>query len=128
MLIGGYRALRAASSEVLNAHGYQVEECRTLSDASRRLRALSPALVVLDTLVGDGDPIEFVPNLRQSSTVPVIVRNFQREHEFGVKAFEAGADDYVGESCSYEELALRVQAILGRHGGNRVLASESVLR
>ena len=126
MLIGGYRASNAAASEVLRAHGYEVEQCRTLSDASTKLEIRSPALVVVDTLVADGDPIAFVRKLRKKSAVPIIVCDRGVEQLHGVEAFEAGADDYVGGSCSCEELALRVHAILGRSGSDQVVASKSI--
>jgi DNA-binding response OmpR family regulator len=126
MLVGGYRALSTAASEVLKGHGYQVAECRTLSDAWKALRTLSPALIVVNTPMVDGDPIGFVRDLRKRSVVSVIVCDRDAERRWGVQAFEAGADDYVGESCSCEELALRIDAILGRFKSDRVAVSTSI--
>jgi DNA-binding response OmpR family regulator len=128
MLVGGSDSSRARASAVLEAHGYEVEQSHAVSEASSRLMTLSPALVVVDTLMSDGDPIACVRALRRRVGVAVIVCDRHRGRSRAVEALEAGADDYLDELCSSEELALRVAAILRRYRGNQVEASGPMQR
>ena len=84
------------------------------------------SLLVADTLVGGGDPFSFLRDLRKRLSVPIIVHDRDADHRHGVEVVEAGADDYVNESCSCEELGLRARAILGRFRGDQAVASTSV--
>ena len=108
--------------------GFGVRSPREGRAPPGKLKTLSPALIVVDTLVADGDRIGFVRDLRKRSDMAIIVRDRDAEHVHGVQAFQAGADDCVGEGCSCEEVALRVHAILGRSRGDRVVASTSIQR
>lgn len=116
MLVGGYQALRAAAAESLAAHGYDVHECSTVAEARRELGSAPPAMVVVDTVLPDGDGITFVREIKRTPSVLVIVcdRGGHKGNR-ALRAFQAGADDYVTGSCSTEELALRVRAILERY-------------
>jgi len=126
MIIGGHGTWSAAAAEILRRYGYTTEECRTLSIASAKLKTLSPVLLVVDTQLSDGDPLDFIRDLRKRSSVPIIVCDRDARLVEGAGAFEAGADDYVSRSCSCEELAWRARGILARLRGDRVVNSTSI--
>ena len=104
------RFVRAALEE----EGWQVHEAATiqrgLSDAGTR----SPALIILDLGLPDGDGIHFLCDVRKWSTVPVIVLSARTGEADKIAALDAGADDYMTKPFSVGELQARVRATIRR--------------
>jgi two-component system KDP operon response regulator KdpE len=99
----------------LQAEGHTVHEApglqRGLIDAGTR----RPDLVVLDLGLPDGDGIDFVRELRQWSTAPVLVLSARSQESDKIAALDAGADDYLVKPFGAGELTARVRAQLRRH-------------
>jgi DNA-binding response OmpR family regulator len=75
----------------------------------------APYLLILDILMPVMDGFQVLEKLRLKSDVPVIMLSALNEDEDKVRAFELGADDYIGKaSLSPVELAARVRAVLRR--------------
>src|SRR5699024_12012698 len=60
------------------------------------------------------DGFEVLRQLRQSSSVPVLMLTARGEAEDKFTGFECGADDYLAKPFLPRELLFRVQAILRR--------------
>ena len=82
-----------------------------------RLRALRPALVVLDLMLPVLDGWEVCRQARQESDVPIIMLTARGEEADRVQGLELGADDYLVKPFSPRELVARARAILRRTGG-----------
>lgn len=91
---------------------------RTLSssaalDEKQRYRA---SLIIVDATSSDGDGVEVCKRLRQNALLmrtPIVVLTAGVE-ENRFRAFEAGADDCLGDPFSPRELVARVQSVLRR--------------
>lgn len=90
--------------------------CRTLSAARSALGAGDFDLVVLDVNLPDGNGLDFLRELRQESTVPVILLTANDMETDIVAGLESGADDYVTKPFSLAVLRARVNAQLRRKG------------
>ena len=77
-------------------------------------REQQPALIVLDVMMPGMDGFEVLRQLRQSSSVPVLMLTARGEAEDKFTGFECGADDYLAKPFLPRELLFRVQAILRR--------------
>ncbi|MDB5972745.1 MAG: hypothetical protein JWQ90_5195 [Hydrocarboniphaga sp.] len=98
----------------LSAEGMQVFEAASLAEARSALRSDRPDLMILDLGLPDGDGLELIPQVRETSTLPIIVLSV-RDDEFGkVRALDAGADDYLSKPFGTAELLARIRAAL-RH-------------
>jgi diguanylate cyclase (GGDEF)-like protein len=74
-----------------------------------------PDLVLLDLVLPDGDGVEIARRLRRDArltTVPIVVLSARRSQESKVRAFEAGADDYVVKPFGLQEIDARIRANL----------------
>jgi DNA-binding response OmpR family regulator len=99
--------------------GFRVHLATDGERAIEAIRSRQPALVLLDLgLPGDIDGIEVCREIRQTSTVPVIMVTARDDETDRIAGLELGADDYVTKPFSPGELVARVKAVLrrGSHG------------
>ena len=78
------------------------------------VQARMPDLVLLDIMMPGMDGFEVLRQLRQRSSVPVLMLTARGEAEDKFTGFECGADDYLAKPFLPRELLFRVQAILRR--------------
>lgn len=72
--------------------------------------------VILDLGLPQRSGLEVLKNWRQKQNpVPVIVLTARDAWHERVDGFKAGADDYLGKPFHFEELLVRIQALLRRH-------------
>jgi DNA-binding response OmpR family regulator len=101
----------------LERSGYEVAAAKDGEEALRLARELSPALVVLDVMMPRLDGYEVTRRLREDEAtrgIPVILLTALAQEADVARGFESGADDYLRKPFSRQELAARVQAVLGR--------------
>jgi two-component system KDP operon response regulator KdpE len=104
------RALRV----VLREAGFDVTAVATAHEALDAAAVRPPDAAIIDLVLPDGDGIEVTRQLREWSSVPIIVLSAVGEEDQKVRALEAGADDYVTKPFGPRELVARLQAALRR--------------
>jgi two-component system KDP operon response regulator KdpE len=105
--------MRRVLRTTLDGQGFRVVEARTLADGMRAARD-SPALVLLDLGLPDGDGLELVRWLRGWCRVPVLVLSARGREAEKVVVLDAGADDYLTKPFGVAELIARIRVAL-RH-------------
>ena len=87
------------------------------ADGRRALRLLEteePDIVLLDLMLPEADGFELCRQIRESSSVAVIVVSARGGERDKVTALNMGADDYMTKPFSVEELMARITATLRR--------------
>jgi heavy metal response regulator len=75
-------------------------------------------LILLDIMLPGKDGIEILKTLRQCQVnIPVIMLTAKEMVEDKIKGFNAGCDDYISKPFSFEELLVRIRAVLRRGSG-----------
>lgn len=92
----------------------EITLCRTLSEGSRALEQSTFDLLILDINLPDGSGLELLREVRQSSTVPVILLTANDMETDIVNGLESGADDFITKPFSLAVLRARVNAQLRR--------------
>ena len=110
--------LGAALRRPLAYEGFEVDVANSGGASLVRVAQQAPDLVVLDVLLPGIDGLAVCRQLRQDSDIPVLMLTARSEVPERVAGFEAGADDYLGKPFAFEELLVRVKALL-RRGRNR---------
>lgn len=98
----------------LEAAGYGVERAETGAEGLRLAAARAPDVVLLDLGLPDMDGHAVLRQLRQFSTVPVIVLSAREREQDKIAALDCGADDYVEKPFGVGELLARIRTAL-RH-------------
>ena len=101
---------------VLREAGFEPVAVATASEALDAAAVRPPDAAILDLVLPDGDGVGVCAQLREWSTMPIIVLSAVGDEEEKVRALEAGADDYVVKPFGPRELVARLQAALRRAG------------
>jgi len=101
----------------MRRNGYDVLEATNGEEALELAVAHLPDLAILDVMMPRLDGFEVTRRLRdleQTSRLPVILLTARAQDSDVARGFGVGADDYIRKPFSPQELAMRVQAVLGR--------------
>jgi DNA-binding NtrC family response regulator len=103
--------------ETLTKAGYRVRVATDGESALEQAQYSPPCLVLLDAMMPGLDGFETCRRLRQMpklAPIPVIFMTALSDAQDKVRAFEAGANDYITKPFQYEEVLARVQTHLSR--------------
>ena len=98
----------------LEANGYDMTTAGSIAEATKRIAADSPDMVLLDLGLPDGDGKDVIRRAREWSDVPIIVLSARERETEKIEALDLGADDYVNKPFGANELLARIRAAL-RH-------------
>lgn len=99
----------------LSRKGYNVIPAENGSEALEKLESNYIDLCVLDLMMPEMDGYEFIDLLkRHNYDFPIIVTTAKSAFVDMEKGFNLGADDYLVKPINYDELNLRIKALLRR--------------
>ena len=103
-----------ALSYVLRKEGFDVAVAETGPDALLEFDRSGADIVLLDLMLPGLSGTEVCRQLRQTSSVPIIMVSAKDTEVDKVVGLELGADDYVTKPYSPRELVARIRAVLRR--------------
>ena len=99
----------------LTREGFHVEVATDGIEAVSRFEQVDPDLVLLDIMLPRASGIDVCRQLRQTSSVPIIMVTAKSSEIDTVVGLEVGADDYVSKPYRIRELVARIRAQLRRN-------------
>jgi DNA-binding response OmpR family regulator len=102
--------IREFLAQILSEH-FRIAFAKDGKEALEMAKTVKPAIIVLDVLMPGQNGIETCKKLREqreSEEIPVIMLTAVNEPEQRIKAFNAGADDYLAKPFLPEELIARI--------------------
>ncbi len=99
------RSLRPA----LQGHDYEIATAATGAAGLQQVAALHPDLILLDLGLPDIDGQALLGEIRQQTTVPVIVLSVRGADRDKIRALDNGANDYLTKPFSIGELLARLR-------------------
>lgn len=115
-----------ALSYVLRKEGFDVAIAETGPDALTEFERNGADIVLLDLMLPGLSGTEVCRQLRQTSSVPIIMVSAKDTEVDKVVGLELGADDYVTKPYSPRELVARIRAVL-RRGATDEIDDDAVL-
>ena len=115
LIVEDEKEIRRFVRSALENEGWRVFDADTLQRGLIEAGTRKPDLIILDLGLPDGDGLDFIRDLRQWSSIPVIVLSARSEESDKVLALDAGADDYLSKPFGVAELLARVRVSLRQH-------------
>jgi DNA-binding response OmpR family regulator len=106
--------VQAVNRLLLESKGFEVRLAMTLREAREAVSREMPGLIILDIHLPDGNGLDFLRELRKTSTVPVIALTSDNEEKDLVTGLESGCDDYVPKPYTFPVLHARIESLLRR--------------
>lgn len=96
----------------LVSQGYSVLEAATGAEGLSQVALNRPDVVVLDLGLPDMDGQQVLRDIREWSSVPVLVLSVRASEAQKVQALDSGANDYVTKPFGIQEFLARIRALL----------------
>jgi two-component system response regulator RegX3 len=126
LLVEDEKSLSEPLSYLLRREGYEVQVVDNGLAAVSAVEATPPDLMLLDLMLPGLPGTEVCREVRQRSSLPIIMLTAKDSEEDIVVGLELGADDYVTKPYSSRELLARIKAVLRRRAEDPH-ASQSIL-
>lgn len=110
----------------LAGEGYRVIEAGTAAEGLAAIVGQRPDVVILDLGLPDRDGLDLTREVREWSSVPIVVLSAREKENDKVAALEAGADDYLTKPFGIGELVARLRVALRHAALAEVPAGEAV--
>ncbi len=118
LIVDDESRMRKLIKDFLNREGYQVLEAADGLEAMDIFYAnRDVALMILDVMMPRMDGWAVCREVRESSTVPIMMLTARSEERDELKGFELGVDEYIAKPFSPKILVARVNALLKRVNG-----------
>jgi DNA-binding response OmpR family regulator len=115
LLVDDDAAIRRTMTVGLELEGFEVVCASGGRAALAAVKAVQPAVMLLDLTMPDLDGLEVLERLRSAGDdLPVCVLSAREQVSDRVRGLEAGADDYVVKPFALEEVSARLHALLRR--------------
>ncbi|ENU81976.1 hypothetical protein F975_00059 [Acinetobacter sp. ANC 3789] len=119
LMVEDHFDLAATVCEFLEAHGYIIDHARNLDAAKTFLKSQPYHLLLLDINLPDGSGYDLCHWIRnqQSLDIPVLMLTARDTLDDKLKGFAAGTDDYLVKPFDFNELVVRIRALIKRSLG-----------
>lgn len=107
-------ALCTELERLLELQGFSAQHCEDFAHAADKVVDADPDCVVLDLRLPGADGLEICRDIRERSSVPIIMLTSSESEFDEVMALGLGADDYVTKPYRPATLLARIQGVLRR--------------
>ena len=106
--------IRKLVNDFLSKENYEIIEASDGQEALDKFYEQSPDLVILDVMMPKFTGLEVCKEIRESSTVPIIILTAKDTESDELNGFSSGADEYIAKPFSPKILVARVNALVRR--------------
>lgn len=114
LIIEDDKSIRNFLRAILEANHYDVLMANSGVEAYSMITSQCPDVVILDLGLPDMDGMEILKNVREWSSMPILVVSARSHEKDKVQALDLGADDYITKPFGVMELISRVRALIRR--------------
>jgi len=126
LIVDDEEKIRSLVRLYLEREGFVVEEAEDGRVALNKFHSGRFSLLIVDLMMPDIDGWRVCREVRESSSLPIIMLTARGEEFDRVLGLELGADDYLVKPFSTKELVARVKALLRRSRGQLQTVSSEI--
>jgi DNA-binding response OmpR family regulator len=115
-------SVRALICEYLTQNELRVTVVGSGSELAAVLARETIDLIILDLRLPGEDGLQIARELREESTIPILILTGRTDEADRVMGLELGADDYLGKPFSPRELLARIRALIRRANAQATVA------
>lgn len=115
LLIEDNENIAAGLIYAFKKNNHQLMFLTNVEDAKKYLQKNTPALIILDVSLPDGNGFDFYENVIKEKKIPVVFLTAKDDENDIVKGLNLGAEDYMTKPFSTKELLARVDKIILRN-------------
>ena len=116
LIIDDEAAIRNVLRTHLEGAHYKVAEASFGKEGLAKTTDFHPHLIILDLGLPDAHGLDILKNLRQWTTIPIIILTVSDDEHTKVQLLDAGANDYLTKPFGSAELLARARVALRSHG------------
>ncbi len=117
LIIDDDHKLNALLKNYLSSFGMSVLTAEHPDQGLTLFRQQRPSLIILDLMLPEKDGFAVCREIRQESSVPIIMLTARGDLPDRIAGLELGADDYLAKPFEPRELVARIQTVLRRVDG-----------
>ena len=117
--------IREIERYALKNSGYEVEEFEGSASFFKRLEKNIPSLILLDIMLPKMNGFEVCQQIREFSSVPIVMLTAKGDDMDKILGLEYGADDYITKPFNILEVKARIKAIMRRTGNAKPKEEEN---
>lgn len=102
------------NKEALSDAGYRVLEAHTVSQAQNCIALEFPALIIIPTILPDGNGIELCRSIRKKSNAFILFLADDNKARAHIESLQAGGDDYLTKPCHPSILLAHIDVLFRR--------------
>ncbi len=107
--------IRELVKEYLNENGFIVSTGNSAEEGKIKLSYFKFDLIVLDVMMPGQNGFDLTKEIKENSSVPIILLTAKGEVENRIQGLELGADDYLSKPFEPKELLLRIKNIVQKN-------------
>ena len=119
LMVEDHYELASTVCEFLEEHGFIVDHARNLDAARHLLKQRPYHVLLLDINLPDGSGYDLCEWIRhqESMDIPVLMLTARDTLDDKLKGFRSGTDDYLVKPFDFNELVMRIKALIKRSLG-----------
>ena len=115
LVIDDDKELCSIIQKYMDRVGYSAYFCHTGASGIHNVEENEYQLIILDIMLPEIDGFSVLSEIRNFSTVPVLMLTAKNEEADKIRGLKAGADDYLTKPFSMDELMARVESLIRRY-------------
>jgi two-component system, OmpR family, phosphate regulon response regulator OmpR len=106
--------IRELVKEYLEENKFIVSTAENSDEAKKKIEIIKFDMLILDIMMPGESGLSLTKEIKENSSVPIILLTAKGEAHNRIEGLEIGADDYLGKPFEPKELLLRIKNILNK--------------
>jgi len=114
LLVEDEPVVQENNKKILERRDYRIRQAYSMAEAWSIIADEPPGAIILDIQLPDGSGLDFLSELRKTSSVPVLILTAMGTPQDIIRGLEAGGTDYLTKPYSLAVFLERIEVLTAR--------------